>query len=238
MAQKPRIRQNSRSRLWNIVAASGPTDMTTHDQGPHPSPWTLRIAIAMSTIAILGCDALGDADPRDGAGVAALPGDSDATDTDTDGAGGCTLTQGYWKNHQPWPLVDPGLCGQSWDDILHTPPKGDAWYILAHQWIAASLNVAAGAAVTPEVQAALDVAAGYLEDCSIDAGEKADALAYSGLLDDYNNGAIGPGHCGDGDSGDDGGDTTAGDDTGDATDGDDTGDDTGATTGPSWPVPG
>jgi hypothetical protein len=207
--------------------------MTTHHRNH-----LLALAIALGTPAILGCDAIGDAQPRE---LTAADDDDCDCDTDTGAIGddgddgdGCTLTQGYWKNHQPWPIIDPGLCGQSWDDILHTPPKGDAWFIVAHQWIAASLNVAAGAAVTPEVQAALAAAELYLEDCSIDADEHADALAASELLDDYNNGAVGPGHCDDGDSGEPG-DTTGGDDTGAASSGDG-GDDTG-TTGPGWPVP-
>ena len=40
---------------------------------------------------------------------------------------------------------DDVLCGQSWYDILWTETNGNAWYILGHQWIAATLNVAAGA---------------------------------------------------------------------------------------------
>lgn len=212
--------------------------MTARNRNTIPSLSTLGLALAVSAASITGCDAMGDADPRELADV-------EATDTDTTGADGdgCTLTQGYWKNHQPWPIADAGLCEQTWDEILHTPPKGNAWYIVAHQWIAASLNVASGAAVTPEVQAALDAAEGFLADCEISKAEKADALAASSLLDDYNNGAVGPGHCDDGPG--DTGDATTGDDTttgDDATTGDDdttTGDDTttDGTTGP-WPIPG
>lgn len=196
--------------------------MTARNHNLRTSLRTLGVAIAVGMAGVAGCDAMGDADPRELA---------DAGEDD-DAADGCTLTQGYWKNHQPWPIADAGLCGASWDDILHTPPKGDAWYIVAHQWIAATLNVASGAAVTPEVQAALDAAEGYLADCEISKDEKADALAASELLDDYNNGAVGPGHCDDGPG-------ETGDDTGDGTTGDDAttgGDETTGTTA-TWPIP-
>ena len=124
------------------------------------------------------------------------------------GPTGCTLTQGYWKTHNvdakqphkqtPWPIAETTmLCGMSWLDILETPPMGDAWYILAHQWIAASLNVASGASTTPDVDQALADGAALLATCSVDAGDQATATAVSSVLDDYNNGLIGPGHCDD-----------------------------------------
>lgn len=140
------------------------------------------------------------------------------------GADGCTLTQGYWKNHHagaknpaqqsPWPLPEEAqLCDQTWLDILTTPPKGDAWYVVAHQWIAASLNVAAGAVPPPDVAAALAQVEDMLADCAIDGGEHDAALAASEMLDNFNNGDVGPGHCGDDDTpgGDTTGDTTTGD---------------------------
>src|SRR5688500_7780641 len=86
-------------------------------------------------------------------------GDDCTGDDCPDGGGdGCTLTQGYWKNHNelrtqrrqrldwPAPLDEAQLlCGQKLLDILNTVPRGEAWYILAHQYIAASLNAASGA---------------------------------------------------------------------------------------------
>lgn len=64
-------------------------------------------------------------------------------------------TQGYWKNHpENWPdppyyvqgLVNYGdnffSSGQDWMAVLQTPPKGgNAYYTLAHQYIAAVLNM-------------------------------------------------------------------------------------------------
>jgi hypothetical protein len=121
---------------------------------------------------------------------------------------GCTLTQGYWKNHsdretqpnraRPWPIdEDTDLCGTGWLDTLSISPRGDAFYILAHQYIAASLNVASGASAPADVSAALDEAEELMADCAIIDAERARALELSSLLDDYNNGGVGPGHCGD-----------------------------------------
>ena len=133
----------------------------------------------------------------------------DQTDSDGDGVGdaciGCTYTQGFWKNHydgakgkrdQPWPIdEDTELCGQTWLDILDTPTRGSAWYILGHQWIAASLNVADGAATTPAVEEALAMGELLLNQCSLLLPDRLAAIDYSETLDDFNNGLIGPGHC-------------------------------------------
>lgn len=62
------------------------------------------------------------------------------------------FTQGYWKNHPDWPSPPCGVdygkffsSGQTWLEVLQTPPKGgNAYYILAHQYIAAKLNVCNG----------------------------------------------------------------------------------------------
>ncbi len=119
---------------------------------------------------------------------------------------GCTLTQGYWKNHNkyattpsqqiPWPISEDTLmCGESWLEILETPPAGDKWYILAHQYIAARLNIAKGASTPAAVIAALSAAEALLPGCSIDPADEATAIAAAETLDDYNNGLIGPGHC-------------------------------------------
>ena len=133
-------------------------------------------------------DGTGDGD-GDVPGCADLPDDGDD----------CTLTQGYWKNHDDWPIAqDTQLCEMSYIDILHTPPAGEAWFILAHQAIAADLNVASGASMPEAVARALDDAFELLGDCGCAQGSaaEAEAVGLSELLDDYNNGRIGPGHCG------------------------------------------
>lgn len=138
--------------------------------------------------------------------------------------GGCTLTPGYWKTHSKygpapydntWAMVDPNEedsaffdTGQSWYEVLWTVPKGgNAYYILAHAYIAAVLNELNDASVPPEVAAAMDDAEVLLDTydgnpMSMDGLKgknkklvRADFIALAGLLDDYNNGITGPGHC-------------------------------------------
>ena len=59
----------------------------------------------------------------------------------------CTFGAGYWRTHaDAWPSrFAPAAVfydsGKSWIDVLRTPPKGDAYYILARQFIAAALNL-------------------------------------------------------------------------------------------------
>lgn len=118
--------------------------------------------------------------------------------------GGCTLTQGFWKNHEEdWPAQWQGahLCGESWLDLLNTSPSGgDAKLILAHQYFAAVLNVASGACTTPEVDQALQTAANLLNQCDDSLFDKqtqtrAQAISAALVLANFNEGLIGPGHC-------------------------------------------
>ena len=140
----------------------------------------------------------GDDGETDGEDTGCDSGDDGETDGETDGGDqGCTLTQGYWKNHGNWPLSPATMtCDMTWQEILETPTKGNPWFILAHQYIAAELNVASGASVPGEVQLALDIAADMLAPCAVDPADHEEATAWATILDDYNNGLIGPGHCG------------------------------------------
>jgi hypothetical protein len=67
----------------------------------------------------------------------------------------CPLSQGYWKNHDSaWRVSSVTLGSVSYSHaqlstILNTAPAGDASIILAHQLIAAKLNVANGSAFFP-----------------------------------------------------------------------------------------
>lgn len=78
---------------------------------------------------------------------------------------GCTLTQGFWKNHpDAWPVSSLSIAGITYSvaeliELLETAPKGDASLILAHQLIAAMVNVANGAPEPPEVDEALTLLA-------------------------------------------------------------------------------
>lgn len=123
---------------------------------------------------------------------------------------GCTLTQGYWKTHSsqgPAPYDDTWagnegntLFGLNWLNILWTAPKGGSvWYQLAHQWIAAKLNVAAGADAPANVVTALLGAGNWLNITNPSATLKGKAengvKGWASLLASYNEGLVGPGHC-------------------------------------------
>jgi len=131
---------------------------------------------------------------------------------------GCTLTQGYWKTHseygpapydETWALLPNGadtmfyLSEQTYHEVMWTPPRrGNPYYILAHQYIAAGLNVLNEAEIPAEVLAAWDEATGLFElytpeeiGSRQNRELRAQFLAIASMLDDYNNGLIGPGHC-------------------------------------------
>ena len=145
---------------------------------------------------------------------------------------GCTLTQGYWKTHSergPAPYDStwnqlPGLdgmpndgddgsttlfyfSGQDYFDVLWTSPQGgNAYYILAHQYIAAQLNGLNGVSMPSDVQTAFDEATAWFDDPAhtpATAGLKGRRgnlirrmlLEWAGILAGFNEGATGPGHC-------------------------------------------
>ena len=118
----------------------------------------------------------------------------------------CTYTIGYWKNHtELWPVTDLTLGTVNYTaaellSILNQSVEGNGLVSLAHQLIGALLNIANGADPTA-AQAAIDDAndlIGGLVVPPVGAGfihpSETDALTQT--LDDYNNGIIGPGHCG------------------------------------------
>lgn len=127
--------------------------------------------------------------------------------------GGCTLTPGYWKTHSkygPAPYDDTWAqigedapfysSGKSLYEALWKNPKGgNAYWILAHAFIAAELNILNGASSTPQIDAALAWAntffSTYLPSSTLSKSQKRMVINEASLLDDYNNGYIGPGHC-------------------------------------------
>ncbi|MBI5957665.1 MAG: hypothetical protein HY866_02950 [Chloroflexi bacterium] len=128
------------------------------------------------------------------------------------GGQGCTSTPGYWKNHSQygparyddtWALIGEDtpffLSGQSWFQVLSTPSAdGNAYYILARAYIAAYLNVLAGAdasAVAAQITHAEELFAIYTPTDSLSGAVRADFISTANTLDQYNNGLIGPGHC-------------------------------------------
>jgi len=127
----------------------------------------------------------------------------------------CTYTVGYWKTHGPagcvtgnnvnaWPVTSLMLGTTNYTDselcsILNTPAGGNGLLILAHQLIAAKLNIANGA--DPIDIAAFISAADALIDWRVVPPVGSDYLApmytspLTQALDDWNNGITGPGHC-------------------------------------------
>ena len=127
---------------------------------------------------------------------------------------GCTLTPGYWKTHSkygPAPLDDTWagredngfwLSGQTVYEVINTPPKrGNAYYILSFQYIAAYLNNDTGAWVPEDVWEAINWAdvffATYGPSDTLSEEERAAAIANASILANFNEGIIGPGHCDD-----------------------------------------
>jgi len=143
--------------------------------------------------------------------------DEDAGNYFGEEAAGCTLTWGYWKTHSyhgpaahpndTWNLIQPSgvdspffISGQTYYEVLQTTPRGgNVYYQLAHQYIAAKLNILNGASSPAEVDAAIAWAENffntYLPNDTLPAAVKSQAGAYASLLDNYNEGIIGPGHC-------------------------------------------
>jgi hypothetical protein len=84
--------------------------------------------------------------------------------------------------------------------VINTAPKGNAYYNLAQQYIAAELNFLRGADPA-DVQAEFDQAKALFEQYTPDdtAGLKGPAKRewtdLASILNDYNNGYIGPGYC-------------------------------------------
>lgn len=132
---------------------------------------------------------------------------------------GCSLTPGYWKTHSrrrpapyddTWVQLGPAqentlffLSGQTYYQVLWQAPKGNAYYILAHAWIATTLNGLNGASMPTEVQQGWQEAMTLFQawtPAQIAAQKGGQQprkrfLELAGLLDMYNNGLIGPGHC-------------------------------------------
>ena len=91
------------------------------------------------------------------------------------------------------------LSGQSYYEVLWTEPAGNAYYILAHAYIAAQLNGLDGASSTAAVDAALDWAETFFMTYEpadpLSKSVRAKVVGKAEILDSYNNGLIGPGHC-------------------------------------------
>ena len=117
----------------------------------------------------------------------------------------CCLTQGYWKNHvDQWNSTQTFFCtGMSWEDVLNTPVGGNPYLDLAHQWIAASLNlnVIGGTGTLPpsniaaEYNDGLNLLSAYCINETIAPNLQADATNDATVLNNFNNGQMGIAHC-------------------------------------------
>jgi hypothetical protein len=145
---------------------------------------------------------------------------------------GCTLTQGYWKTHSefgPAPEDDGWYnigdvdgdgnsegpneqffdSGQTWYQTFQTKVKGgNAYYILAHQYMAAMLNIMNGA--DPTVLSSGPISTLAEAEALLDKwdtlgprtiprnhADRVTAIQLADTLDDFNNGILagGPPHC-------------------------------------------
>jgi hypothetical protein len=124
---------------------------------------------------------------------------------------GCTYTHGYWwkKPDVIWPSPYNRdamfyISEQTWMGVLNTTVNTSrGYYQLAHQFIAAVLNMANGADVPVGVQDTINLATTWFEDNAPSACTANDSCGiqkdWASTLDKYNNGIYpgGPSHCGD-----------------------------------------
>jgi hypothetical protein len=126
----------------------------------------------------------------------------------------CTFTQGYWKTHGPiptgnntneWPVTGLALGTVDYTDlelqsIFDTPASGNGLIALAHQLMAAKLNIANGAdgSSVAGAIAAADALIGGLVVPPVGTGSLApkNTSALISTLTSFNEGELGPPHCG------------------------------------------
>jgi hypothetical protein len=109
---------------------------------------------------------------------------------------------GFFTNSGPtYFSAGPNGPSFTWSKVFWTAPKGNVYYNLAHQYMAAKLNIRSGAASNAAVNAAISFAEGRfaLITPTVAATYKGPAkllwTAAAGVLGSYNEGLIGPGHC-------------------------------------------
>lgn len=119
----------------------------------------------------------------------------------------CTYTQGYWKNHtSAWPVGSLKLGTVTYTaaqllSIFNQPAQGNGLTSMAHQLIAAKLNVAQGATPPAAVSTAIaqaDALIGGLVVKPVGTGflSPGSTSSLTTILDNFNQGITGPGHCG------------------------------------------
>lgn len=128
------------------------------------------------------------------------------------GGDGCTWSQGYWKNHTPWPA--PHAPSDLWFNIptetwasaitgLNLPNNRNSEVNLAKQYVAAMLNKANGASTSAttvidgnsmSIQQILDASTAFFNGQTPSVANTT-LDKWKTALDNFNLGYIGPGHC-------------------------------------------
>lgn len=119
----------------------------------------------------------------------------------------CSLPEHYWKLHpECWGSdFDPetaSIGGLLWTSILETPTLERPWYVLAHQYVTASLNIAKANGdfadcLDGRLLDALSEAALMLNSMdkeALNSKQARNCLKVAALLSDFNNGILG-GSC-------------------------------------------
>ena len=123
----------------------------------------------------------------------------------TRGGQNCTFTVGYWRNHpNAWPVGTLALGGRMYSkaqllSILQQPVQGNGLVSLARQTIATKLNRANGASEL-DVESALTVSdaligARVIPPIGAAFADPGLTAPTTQVLDDFNNGIVGPGQC-------------------------------------------
>lgn len=121
------------------------------------------------------------------------------------GSKNCGFTQGFWKNHaDAWPVSQLQLGSRTYDKaqllaILNKEVDGNGLLALAHQLIAARLNIAYGAspAAIESTLAQADALIGSLVVPPVGNGRlpSSQTSKFNDALTAFNEGKVGPGHC-------------------------------------------
>lgn len=148
-------------------------------------------------------------------------GDSHHDDDDDDDCSGggeqtdCRFTQGYWQNRainagdlttEIWLAlrdIEFYASGKTYGQVLAVSPRGNAYWILARQMVAAQANLINGADPTgapAEALALADALLSTLTPAQVAAmpkhrQERKDLIQLAGVLDKWNSGQIGTGLC-------------------------------------------
>ena len=148
-------------------------------------------------------------------------------------AQGCTLTQGYWKTHNAsfkggaplddnwnnvtpaaelsgffttsssFPVLGPNTPPFTWFSVFSTAPKGNPYFNLSHQYMAAKLNYLNAAGQIQTVTNAIAASEAFFSHAgntptnwpNTGTATSSDLTTLAGILGSYNEGTTGPGHC-------------------------------------------